>query len=181
MTAKLREQEVKRSEEEGVYEVAQLKLLEKEERIKTLDKLLAESVERVKQLSGELGHLDQKNHDLTREVHRINKKYEEVRRESEEFKSTSFQQYEAAVNDSLNEVSLLKGELRRVSDSEEKMVQRYEESASLVGLLRHEKDLLQVEKIACERENDHLKIRVSELQSIERALVIENKSTCEFI
>ena len=90
--------EIKISEEQGVWEVTRERLDEKESNIKQLQKLLTDSVEQAKVLTNKVNELDHQNHELTREKHRLLKKYEELKKDDNEFKNTSFRNYESAIS-----------------------------------------------------------------------------------
>ena len=63
---RVKDLEIKMSEEEGVWEVTRVRLNEKETKVKHLEEMLRESSEQLKVLTNELTDLDHKNHELTR-------------------------------------------------------------------------------------------------------------------
>jgi hypothetical protein len=62
----LKEAEIKLSEEQGTLDITRIKLAEREERIKHIERLLNETVEQSKILSSRVAELEDQTHDLAR-------------------------------------------------------------------------------------------------------------------
>jgi chromosome segregation ATPase len=123
---RIKDLEIKISEEEGVWEVTRERLDEKEAKIKQLEKLLSENVDHNKELSNQLNELDHKNHELNKEKHRITRMYDELKKDENEFKATSFRNYEAAVSENLSELHELRQNITRLTESNEALATRLE-------------------------------------------------------
>jgi chromosome segregation ATPase len=175
LRVKLRDLEIRNSEEEGVWEATRVRLQEKEERIAQLEKLVGEHLSQSKALSLQVAELDRQNHEVTKDKQRQLKKNEELRKELDETK-LHYAAYQKAINDNMAESNALRKEINRLTDAEERISIRYEEVANLLNIIRREKELIEADKIAVLRDNDHLKDRLIEMQEIERTLVIENES-----
>lgn len=80
---RLKDIEIKTSEEEGVWEVTRIRLQEKEGKIKQLEKLIGEKVEQNKGLVNQVYELEHENHELMKEKQRLGKKYEELKKDED--------------------------------------------------------------------------------------------------
>ena len=66
LRSQLKEAEIKLSEEQGTLDITRIKLAEREERIKHIERLLNETVEQSKILSSRVTELEDQTHDLAR-------------------------------------------------------------------------------------------------------------------
>lgn len=152
LRAKLRDLEMKNSEEEGVWEATRVRLQEKEERIAHLERLVGEHLKQSKALSLEVGELERQNHEVAKDRQRQLKKNEELRKELDEAK-LHYASYQKAINDNIADSNALRKEINRLTDAEERTSIRYEELANLLNIIRREKELIEADKIALQRDN----------------------------
>lgn len=151
LKTRLKDIEIKTSGEEGAWEATRIRLQDKETKIKQLEKLLSEKVEQNKALANQINELQHETHELTKEKQRLGRKYEELKKDEDQFKSTSFRNYEISINDNLTEISDLKKEIMRLTQAHRALQERYEEVNNLISVLRREKELIQFDKITLEQ------------------------------